>query len=186
MVVFEPSSESDPNLLSEALAAAHIVKVASDRLSGNEVVLKAKTPLLLIETRGAAGLRYSHTPAGGRRAWKTLPAFRSGTFRDSAGAGDWCTAGIISTLGTIGPDGLAKTSPGDVQSALLRGQAMAAWTCRYDGARGGMYASSKKEFDQRITDILSGKTDPHEKLPVDRRTRSLSDTIWCDCCVPGA
>lgn len=36
IVMFELSSESDPALLADALAAAHIVKVASDRLRGNE------------------------------------------------------------------------------------------------------------------------------------------------------
>jgi sugar/nucleoside kinase (ribokinase family) len=185
IVVFEPSSESDPKLLTEALEAAHIVKVASDRVNGNEALLNSTTPLLLIETLGAAGLRYSHTHIGRRRVWKTLPAFRLTKFRDSAGAGDWCTAGIIDAFGTNGPDGLAKASPDHIHSALARGQAMAAWTCQYDGARGGMYSSSRREFDQEITGILNGKLQSQEKHRVERLIRTPSDTVWCHWCLTG-
>ena len=67
MAVFEPSSESDPKLMEDALSAAHIVKVASDRLAAPYPVERLV---------------------------------------DTAGAGDWCTAGIISSLGKLGPKGL--------------------------------------------------------------------------------
>jgi sugar/nucleoside kinase (ribokinase family) len=184
LVVFEPSSESDPNLLSAALAAAHIVKVASDRMSGNERVLDASAPLLLVETLGAAGLRYSHGRAK-KRTWKDLPAFEVAGLRDSAGAGDWCTAGIISVLGALGPEGLERASESDVQAALRRGQAMAGWTCHYDGARGGMYASTKKAFDQAIEDIVKGKLKHGDKGKAARRPRTASGAAWCNCCIAG-
>ena len=186
LVVFEPSSESDPGLLSDALSAAHIVKVASDRLTGNEAFVDAKAPLLLIETQGAAGLRYLHASAGSKRTWKNLPAFRVAALRDSAGAGDWCTAGIIASLGMLGPAGLAKASAAEVQAALRRGQAMAAWTCRFDGARGGMYVTSRDAFERGISDILSGKAEPQAQTQTQHRTRTVSDGVWCDCCLTGA
>jgi sugar/nucleoside kinase (ribokinase family) len=185
LVVFEPSSESDPALLGDALAAAHIVKVASDRLSGNEALVNARTPLLLIETLGSRGLRFTIKPAAGRRNWRTLPAFRVDAIRDSAGAGDWCTAGIISSLGLLGPEKLAEASPDDFLAALKRGQAMASWTCRYDGARGGMYASSRKAFDQAIGDILKGRTRSAEK-PAIPSVHTSAERVWCDCCLTGA
>jgi fructokinase len=180
LVVFEPSSESDPSLLSDALAAAHIVKVASDRLRGNEALTNARTPLLLIETLGAQGLRFAVKSEAGRRVWKPLPAFPVDKIRDSAGAGDWCTAGIISALGSLGPEKFAKASLDDFQDALRRGQAMASWTCRYDGARGGMYVSTKKDFDQAISDILKGKTRPTE-MPSTTSGRTKAEPVWCDC-----
>jgi sugar/nucleoside kinase (ribokinase family) len=185
IVVFEPSSESDPALLSDALAAAHIVKVASDQLSGNEMLLSARTPVLLIETQGSRGLRFACKPSSGRRVWTTLPAFRVDGVRDSAGAGDWCTAGIISSLGLLGPEMLAKATLEDFQTALIRGQAMAAWTCRYDGARGGMYASSKDDFDEAISDILKGRTQPAAKQ-TSLALRTKAAPVWCDCCLAGA
>jgi fructokinase len=185
IVLFEPSSESDPTLLTDALAAAHIVKVASDRLRGNEQLLDAKTPCLLIETLGSEGLRFTTRYGGRRRAWKTLPALPVGHLRDSAGAGDWCTVGIISALGSLGPQALAQAAPEDLESAIRRGQAMASWTCRYDGARGGMYASTKAEFDKAIRDILKGKAQPSARLPV-TAAHSKAEPVWCDCCLASA
>lgn len=185
VVVFEPSSESDPALLTAALAAAHIVKVASDRVTGNEPLMNARTPLLLIETLGPQGLRFVVKPESGRRVWRTLPAFQVDGFRDSAGAGDWCTAGIISSLGVLGPEKLAKATLEDFQRALKLGQAMASWTCRYDGARGGMYASTKDDFDRAITDLLRGKTQRAERLPT-TPIRDKVAPVWCDHCLAGS
>jgi sugar/nucleoside kinase (ribokinase family) len=182
IVMFEPSSESDPGLLADALDSAHIVKVASDRLRGNEEFVNAKAPLLLIETLGDKGLRFAVKPTKGRRNWKTLPAFQIDKIRDSSGAGDWCTAGVISSLGHLGPAKLAKATLADIEMALRRGQAMASWNCQYDGARGGMYVSSKEDFDRAVSSILKGKTQPAEKLaaPV---VRHKAEPVWCDCCL---
>jgi len=182
IVMFEPSSESDPSLFADALAAAHIVKVASDRLRGNEDLIDARTPLLLIETLGAQGLRYAVKRTSGRRTWKTLPAFRVAQVRDSAGAGDWCTAGIISSLGLLSPEKLAKTTFEKIQAALKHGQAMASWTCQYDGARGGMYVSSKDDFERAVSNILKGKTQPAEKSSTSN-VRKKAEPVWCDCCL---
>jgi fructokinase len=181
-VVFEPSSESDPGLLVDAIDVAHIVKIASDRLRGNEELIAARTPLLLIETLGSQGLRFIQRPTRGRRTWKTLPAFPVDKVRDAAGAGDWCTAGLISSLGPLGPDRLAKISADDIEEALRRGQAMASWACRFDGARGGMYASTKEEFEHVISDTLNGKAQTARLRPA-RAARWKAEHIWCDCCL---
>lgn len=185
LVVFEPSSESEPNLLTEALSSSHIVKIASDRMSGNEAFRDATTPLLLIETLGAGGLRYAR---GGRkrRRWKELPAFKVTELRDTAGAGDWCTAGIISILGTLGPEAVEGISETALEAAFRRGQAMAAWTCYYDGARGGMYSSAKLEFEQAIEDILKGKSRHEGKRAAAIRRATSSRPVWCNCCLASA
>lgn len=182
IVMFEPSAESEPTLLADALSVSHIVKVASDRLRGNEDLLNARTPLLVIETLGVKGLRYSFNPTNRRHAWKTLPAFPVDQVRDSAGAGDWCTAGIISTLGVLGPERLSSASVEEIQLGLTTGQAMASWTCQYDGARGGMYVSSKEEFKRAITNIRNGKTHPAEK-PSNTKVHQKADLVWCECCL---
>lgn len=181
IVMFEPSAESDPALLAEAIAAAHIVKIASDRLRSNEELLHAKSPILLIETRGAEGLRFSIKPTRGPRVWKVLPAFPVEHFRDSAGAGDWCTAGIIHALGPLGPEKLTNASLDDIIAALKEGQAMATWACQFDGARGGMYLSSKDQFKRAVRNILNGKTKPIAKSLVSKIHKS-SASVWCDCC----
>jgi fructokinase len=182
LVVFEPSSESDPALLADALDAAHVVKVASDRIRGNSTLFDAKGPLLLIETLGSEGLRYARKPASGKRQWKSLPAFAVEALRDSAGAGDWCTVGILSAVGTLGAERLGEFPEKDLQAALRLGQAMAAWNCRFDGARGGMYVSTKAEFDTAVGAILAGKEEPPTSL-VAPKVRGATDPVWCDCCV---
>lgn len=182
LVVFEPSAESEPNQLADALEAAHVVKVANDRVNGNSAILKTKSPLLVIETLGSSGLRYVWSDGKKRRSWKKLQAFEVESLRDSAGAGDWCTAGIISSLGSLGPQGLAEAPASTIQTALMKGQAMAAWACRYDGARGGMYVVSRKDFDDTIADILRGKV-KIVKETSSPRTRAATAPVWCDCCV---
>jgi fructokinase len=182
IVVFEPSSESDPALLADALGVAHIVKIASDRMRGNEALIKARTSLLLIQTLGSRGLRFMQQTKQGRRKWKTLPAFPVDKLRDASGAGDWCTAGVISSLGHLGPERLAKIGAGDIEAALRRGQAMASWACRYDGARGGMYVSTKDEFELVINNTLNGKMQSGKARSA-RAIHRKVEQVWCDCCL---
>jgi sugar/nucleoside kinase (ribokinase family) len=184
LVVFEPSSGSGPDQLADALATAHVVKVSSDRMSGNEAFRNAAAPVLLIETLGADGLRYAHG-RGKKRTWKSLPAFKVADLRDAAGAGDWCTAGVISQLCHRGPQGLESASENDVHTALRRGQAMAAWTCHYDGARGGMYTSNRESFEQAVEDILNGKSTRETKPRTAKRAPTPASAVWCNCCVAG-
>jgi fructokinase len=181
LVVFEPSSGSEPALLAEALKVAHIVKIASDRLEGNERVLGAEEPLLLVETQGSNGLRFKHRRAKGSGRWKRVAAFTHSAVVDTAGAGDWCTAGIISRLGPLGVDGFANASSDDVISALRLGQAMAAWTCQFHGARGGMYESSKEDFIQMIKAMLDGDREAKCRSLRARKPTS-NEPVWCDSC----
>ena len=186
LVFFEPSAESEPKHLKEALEAAHIVKVASDRLKSNEALLSARTPSLVIETMGGCGLRYSSSFSSGRRNWKTLPPYEIDAVRDSSGAGDWCTAGVISSLGCLGPAGLASAQQDVIISALELGQAMAAWTCQYNGARGGMYSCSKEGFFNFLKAVVKGKPKAEAgSAPKISKTRRTV-TIWCDDCLARA
>jgi fructokinase len=182
MVIFEPSSESEPSLLVDALATAHVVKVASDRIDGNEALRRAKSPFLVIETLGVNGLRFSHSKGVGRGVWRKISAFAVDAVRDSAGAGDWCTAGIISSLGLLGPDGLMKANLSDLIAALTLGQAMAAWACRFEGARGGMYQSTKKGFNQAVQAILKGKAKQKEHVANGHRKSTGIVPVWCNSC----
>jgi sugar/nucleoside kinase (ribokinase family) len=186
IVVFEPSSESEPHLLEKALSLAHVVKVASNRLPGNEALLKAKKPLLTIETCGAHGLRFSKFPLKGKRSWQRLSPFPVENMVDSSGAGDWCTAGIISSVGRLGPEGLAEMESENLLSALQRGQAMAAWACGFEGARGGMYRSTKTSFSSAVKAYIDGKSRPLEPLPTQVPRTSKAVPVWCDRCLPKA
>ncbi len=183
LVVFEPSSGSEPTLLADALAASHIVKIASARLTGNEGVLDAKTPLLLIETMGDVGLRFKLRTANGSGRWQKLPALDGGTVADTAGAGDWCTTGIISRLGLLGVAGLRNADRETVASALEFGQAMAAWSCQYNGARGGMYEVSKAECLKVVNQLLDGDVKPKRQIETRVQASVAQQPVWCDCCL---
>ena len=72
--------------------------------------------------------------------------------RDTAGAGDWCTAGLLHALARRGATGLKEATEKEIEDALRLGQALAAVKCRYEGARGVMYAMSKKRFEAAVVE----------------------------------
>jgi fructokinase len=157
LVFFEPAGFGEPRLFREALALAHILKYSHERVRAFQGIGNGKGgPLLEIETLGAEGLRYrSRIPGARTDGWNCLDAFDVTELRDAAGAGDWCTAGIIHRLAQRGLAGLIKARRPQLEDALRFGQALAAWNCRYEGARGGMYAVKKKTFHLQVEGIIS-------------------------------
>jgi len=100
---------------------------------------------------------------------------------DTAGAGDWCTAGIIHLLGRKGLAGMAAMEQGDIERAISFGQALAAWNCAYEGARGGMYAVGRSSFEAAINHILFG----HEmRKRAAKRTKTVKQNSF-RCNAPG-
>ena len=125
LVVFEPSRPSNGELTRRALAAASIVKFASNRDSG----LSGKDPgrhQILIVTDGPRGAHFRIGPTSWHRAdGYAYPVV------DAGGAGDWTTAGLLHALyqqKSLGAE--------DVGSALRWAQALAAVSCGSPGARG--------------------------------------------------
>lgn len=174
-VVFEPSGVGDPGLFREAWAVAHVVKYSHERLRDiADLDLKRSERegvLLEVETLGREGLRYrSRLPKCRSNGWRQLGAFTTEAFRDASGSGDWCTAGLLSRLTRGGLRGLRATSPEKLQEALRYGQALAAWNCRFEGARGGMYQVDKATFQRQVRRILAGKgpssTTPGEETAI--------------------
>jgi fructokinase len=161
VVTFEPSGVNDPELFKEAWRLSHIVKYSHERLrdiADVELTHKDHAGVLLeIETLGAKGLRYrSRLPDFESPAWHAAPAFAAPSLHDSAGAGDWCTAGIVSRIARRGVAGLKRTSTVAIAAAVNYGQALAAWNCGFEGARGGMYEVTRQEFDAEIDRIMAG------------------------------
>src|SRR5262249_47396632 len=114
-------------------------------------------PRLLIETLGDAGLRYRWRTPGKRMGnWVESKALSVEGVRDTAGSGDWCTAGLLSKIAAKGFAGFSKSTDSQIGEAIRFGQALAAWNCQFEGARGGMYAVSKKQFERQVSELLSG------------------------------
>ncbi len=172
VVVFEPSGIGDPDLFREAWALAHVVKYSHERLRDiADLDLKPTERhgvLLEIETLGEDGLRFrSRLPRSKNNGWTALAAFPVVDLKDSAGSGDWCTAGLLSVLARAGLADLRETTPTSLHQALRYGQALAAWNCGFEGARGGMYEVELPTFRHQIEQILkSGEfTPPSLKKP---------------------
>jgi sugar/nucleoside kinase (ribokinase family) len=155
LVVFEPSARSDPRLLAEIVGLAHVIKYAQERLAVvGGAMTKNSATMLEVQTLGANGLRYRHRFSGQPSGWLQLPGVATSSVLDTCGAGDWCTAGILAKIGRNGRDGLRSIGAAGVKKALEYGQALAAWNCGFEGARGGMYQVTKKVFENQVTRIL--------------------------------
>ena len=158
LVVFEPSGRAADNLMSEAVALAHVIKYADDRLAGISGVMEDDAETLLeVQTLGERGLRYRHRLGRGISNWMHLAAVPALHLADTCGAGDWCTAGLIAKVATGGRQGLRNGGARGVRAALRYGQALAAWNCGFEGARGGMYAIPREALDQQVKGLLEGR-----------------------------
>jgi len=156
LVFFEPSGLGEPRLFREALGLAHILKYSNERVRSLQGAGHGEGPVLEIETLGAEGLRYRSRIAGARTdGWERLEAYQVAELRDAGGAGDWCTAGILHGLAQNGLAGLTTIRRSQLEEALRFGQALAAWNCGFEGARGGMYAVDKPTFRRQVQSIIS-------------------------------
>ena len=160
LVVFEPSSKSTDKLMAEAVAIAHVVKYADRRLDGALGVMARDSAVLLeVQTLGDRGLKYRHRLGRDVSRWMYLNAIPAPRLADTCGAGDWCTAGLIAEAAVDGQEGFRRVGARGVRAALRYGQALAAWNCGFEGARGGMYAVSRRVFQKQITELLNGRQD---------------------------
>ncbi len=168
LIVFEPSSIGDPRLFAEALSVAHILKYSGQRIADISHDNRGEHPLLEIQTLGDNGLRFrSRIPSCRTASWHMLAAHKVDRLRDTAGAGDWCTAGILHALGQSGVEGLRHLSMDRLQEGLSFGQALGAWNCRFEGARGGMYHVDKMTLQGEVEQIMGGgrsNTSPRDDI----------------------
>jgi fructokinase len=146
LVVYEPSSASDSPWMAEMFAIADVVKYSSDRASALRDSAPPSGRTLWVETRGREGLRWSLGCVGAHGA--ATPAVHNPNAIDACGAGDWFTSALLFGLAQ------ANRKPADLgyeQLAALmrRASEVAAWSCGFLGARGGLYdAPVQAIFDQ--------------------------------------
>jgi len=158
IIFFEPSSMKDLKGFEECLAVADVVKFSNDRISGYEDRYAYGQCFLEIQTLGKAGLKFR---TKGSNQWLNLSGYVIDNVIDSAGAGDWCTAGIITNLFSAGVK-LQSLINDDIITALQFGQALSALNCTFEGARGLMYNIGKNDLILSVHHIL----DSHlKKIP---------------------
>jgi sugar/nucleoside kinase (ribokinase family) len=181
LIMYEPSGVAEPRLLKEAVALAHIIKYAEARLAEVENVWSREAATMVeIQTLGERGLRYRHKLSGKRTGWTSLAAIDAPRLVDTCGSGDWLSAGFLAECFRLAPDGLRGMKPAQLTRAFRYGQALAAWNCGFEGARGGMYASTRSSFERQIEKLLAGGV-PALTSPGESPTRAESPA--CPACV---
>ncbi len=183
IVVFEPSGRGSEKLFEEAVKLSHIIKYSHDRLSNIEGAMASDSATILeIQTMGDEGLQYRHKLSGKASKWVRLSSVHTDNIVDTCGAGDWCTAGILQKIAVNGIDQMKASSAGELREAIRFGQTLAAWNCRYEGARGGMYSlETLDSFNIELDALAQGKS----IKKVERKTKSDErDLVLCPAC-PG-
>lgn len=185
IVYFEPSSSSKPGHFAEMLELAHIVKYSHDRMLDAGDLQWHPQMLLEVQTVGRGGLRF-RTSLGSSKQWRTMQASPVQQLRDTAGCGDWLSAGLIHSICRGGLKQLQQCSFEDLVAGLNFGQGLAAWNCGFIGPRGGMYTLSSHQFRELMRRVQLGKA-----IARDTETE-ISDELLrypsgvCDCCKPAA
>lgn len=154
LIVFEPASVGNINAFRTLASSADIIKYSHDRLGHSREALRGLCVPLEIETLGPAGLRYRDRRQDRKtRKWRSLDAVAAPQVEDVVGAGDWCTAGMLHTIGRRGREGFFLADHKELRDSLGFGQALATLNCMYQGARGPMYELTRSDFRKMVTGI---------------------------------
>jgi fructokinase len=171
LVVFEPSVSPDAALLHRALELARVVKHSDDYVLPSAFAEPTTREQIRITTHGASGLEVRH----GRRRAHVLPAFATLAV-DTAGAGDWTTAGFLHHFAKI-----AKPTSSDIISALRFGQALAALNCSTLGARGIVSLTRRTVLCHVKAALREGGVSTAPRLRAPEHLHSVSGT--CPSCL---
>ncbi|AMV44338.1 hypothetical protein [Paraburkholderia caribensis] len=186
IVVFEPSAVGDdPELFRRALRLAHIVKYAHDRLSDLDG-FDTSNLAVEIQTCGPQGLRYRIPSLN--VGWMMLGAYELPHIRDTAGAGDWCTAGLIYELLQLTVGDVLSIDEDIVTRALAFGQALSSLNCLTEGARGLLAAWSPEKIIHaarqlsalRLRSLYAEQMNPLEQIREPRLAELAADSRLCN------
>ncbi len=180
IIVFEPSGITNQSIFFECLEVADIVKYSRERLGKFKNIIGSKSIPLEIETLDEEGLMYRFNGEEKFKGnWKKIQSYPVKEIKDTVGAGDWCTAGIIHILGKEGRKGFENASEKEIREALEFGQLLSAFKCYYEGARGCMYDTSMEDFKRIIYSIWEGK-DPLEFIESSKK--ELKSKYYVNIC----
>lgn len=169
LIVFEPSSlKKDDKHTLECLELTDIIKFSHERINNYSELFPQPHSRLEIETLGKDGLQY-RLKSDKNSYWKKIPPYTIELIVDSAGAGDWCTSGIINELGFDGISSFREATEDDIIRALKIGQALGSINCKYDGARGIMYNIATDSLIEIVEAIINDKPEvPAKQVHIDR------------------
>jgi len=155
VIFFEPSSIKEEKQFMECLEIADVIKFSNDRISNYSNLFPIGKAKLEIQTLGNDGLQFR---TEGYSNWTKLESYSIENVVDSAGAGDWCSAGIIMNLFNNKNSTIEDITTAQLAYALQFGQALSALNCTFEGARGLMYNLTKTELMLYVQHIVSSHT----------------------------
>ena len=185
IVVFEPTSIGNPRLFSEALSYTHILKYSRTQLRDLATRDLSDDGLWMeIETLGSNGFRYRAREFSGTR-WHHIPAISIARVADTSGAGDWCIAAVLERLGRSGVVGLDRVGRDSLQEALSFARTLAAFACKYEGARGAMYAMEAGELREQLKtpiDVTAPCRPLQTSVPQEKKSLKSLLPVLCSGC----
>ncbi len=148
LVFFEPSGSTSERELKRILPFVNVLKYSHERLDKTLDTLP-ESVFLELQTLGRGGLRFRlrSKQTGRMRPWMHMDSYPVESLVDSAGAGDWFSAGLIHLL-CKGPQSARTISEPDIVQAISKAQRLAAWSCNFVGARGAMYGAPLDSIKQ--------------------------------------
>ena len=180
--MFEPPSFPRTRSAQHAAEVSDIVKVSHkpSRQDLNWESVQNGSARLVIETLGAGGARFSQRSKLGWSEWREVRPLTPPQIRDTAGAGDWLTAGLLTRLRTKGE--LCSLDP---TIALIEyGQRLSAISISFDGPSGTLHALGAAEIAR-----AANGSGPIEDFWATRRftSRRSSSTgnqsAYCELCL---
>lgn len=158
LIFFEPSAiGNDPELFTQALAVADIVKYADDRLDDLEAFDLSHISVEIC-TMGSDGLKFRAPSLG--NDWVRLDAFNAPTVIDTSGAGDWCTSGMLHYLFDRDINfSIGNVTYNHLNEALRFGQALSALNCMATGARGLSRSLPRSKINNLASELQRTKID---------------------------
>lgn len=173
IVMFEPNGPGRQNLTAKAIALADILKVSEDRIQSLGSLLHSTPPKQVhVRTRGGQGLEFRI----GESAWHVRRARRA-RVKDSAGAGDWVTAGLLAHLAED-----SRLSYRNVSGGLSLGQELAALSCAFVGARGMNSTLTWVQARELLGSAPRATWDHNEPHEGAARTRAAAPAQGCAAC----
>ncbi len=172
IVIYEPSSIKIDNLslTNELIEIIDIIKFSNERIPNyKDLIPQGKIPLE-IETLGKDGINYR---TQNLNDWKHIIPFSVNKVVDSAGAGDWTTAGIIKSLIDYNITKIIDIDNTTLESILKYAQALGALSCFYKGARGLMYQVERDNLSILINELINNKTIKIELMESGLPARSM-------------
>jgi len=175
IVLFEPSSIAEDSLFQRAVDACDILKFSNERFSENCELSQARGPSLVVRTMGADGLQ-----ARWKGRWSSFEPFAAPRVLDAAGAGDWCSVALLHVLAQRGAPGFDASRKADIERSLRLGQALAALSCGFEGARGLMSAIGSIERVNRMLRSMVGGAGVFDDVEVPAMRKA--DVEICKLC----